>query len=98
MIPILQLGGLEWFVKGGWAMYPLLLLSVWSLFVILNRAVYFSTTLRALNRDLDSVARGISLLPACTMSAEIEQGRLVAVPLLAPGLRRPIGICGVWRR
>ena len=43
-------------------------------------------------KEAVALGRGISLLPACTMSAEIEQGRLVAVPLLAPGLRRPIGI------
>lgn len=43
-------------------------------------------------KEAVALGRGISLLPACTMRAEIEQGRLVAVPLLAPGLRRPIGI------
>jgi len=35
---------------------------------------------------------GISILPARTMQAEIEQGRLVAVKLHAPDLVRPIGI------
>lgn len=35
---------------------------------------------------------GISILPARTMQAEIAQGRLVAVRLLAPGLVRPVGI------
>jgi biopolymer transport protein ExbB len=75
----LLVGGFEWFSKGGWAMYPLLALSVWSLFVILNRAVYFATQQRALNRDLDSVARGISLLP------ERLNGELA--PLLARGMK-----------
>ena len=35
---------------------------------------------------------GVSILPARTMQAEIEQGRIVAVPLEAPGLKRPVGI------
>jgi DNA-binding transcriptional LysR family regulator len=34
----------------------------------------------------------VSILPARTMQAEIEQGRLVAVKLNAPGLARPLGI------
>jgi DNA-binding transcriptional LysR family regulator len=35
---------------------------------------------------------GISILPERTMQAEIEQGRLVSVPLQAPELVRPTGI------
>jgi DNA-binding transcriptional LysR family regulator len=35
---------------------------------------------------------GISILPARTMQAEIEQGRLAAVKLHAPELARPVGI------
>jgi DNA-binding transcriptional LysR family regulator len=35
---------------------------------------------------------GISILPARTMQAEIEQGRLAAVKLNAPELARPVGI------
>ena len=35
---------------------------------------------------------GISILPERTMQAEVEQGRLVSVPLHAPGLVRPTGI------
>jgi biopolymer transport protein ExbB len=76
---LLLIGGIEWFTKGGWAMYPLLLLSIWSLFVILNRFAYFATHQRSLNRDLDSVSRGLSLLP------ERLQGELA--PLLARALR-----------
>ncbi|MBI3679388.1 MAG: LysR family transcriptional regulator [Acidobacteria bacterium] len=34
----------------------------------------------------------VSILPARMLQAEIEQGRLVAVPLEAPGLIRPLGI------
>jgi biopolymer transport protein ExbB len=76
---LLQLGGLEWFSKGGWAMYPLLLLSIWSVFVILNRFAYFATQQRAVNRDLDGIARGMSLLPE-RLSGELA-------PLLARGLK-----------
>ena len=34
----------------------------------------------------------VSILPARTMQAEIEQGRLVVVRLNASGLARPLGI------
>jgi DNA-binding transcriptional LysR family regulator len=34
----------------------------------------------------------VSILPARTMQTEIAQGRLVAVPLHAPDLVRPVGI------
>ncbi len=43
-------------------------------------------------KEAVAVGSGISILPARTMQAEIEQGRLVAVPLHAPGLVRPIGV------
>ncbi len=35
---------------------------------------------------------GISILPERTMQAEVEQKRLVSVPLDAPKLRRPVAI------
>jgi LysR family transcriptional regulator, transcriptional activator of the cysJI operon len=35
---------------------------------------------------------GISILPERTIQAEVEQGRLVSIPLRAPGLVRPTGI------
>jgi DNA-binding transcriptional LysR family regulator len=43
-------------------------------------------------KEAVGLGRGISLLPARTMLAEIEQGRLVAVKLDAPDLVRPVGI------
>lgn len=43
-------------------------------------------------KEAVAVGSGISILPARTMQAESEQGRLVAVPLDAPGLLRPVGI------
>src|ERR1044072_8828533 len=43
-------------------------------------------------KEAVALGKGVSILPSRTMSAEIEQGRLVAIPLLAPELVRPIGI------
>jgi DNA-binding transcriptional LysR family regulator len=43
-------------------------------------------------KEAVALGRGISILPARTMQAEIAQGRLVAVPLHAPELVRPLGI------
>ena len=43
-------------------------------------------------KEAVALGQGISILPARTMQAEIEQGRLVAVKLNAPGLVRPVGI------
>jgi DNA-binding transcriptional LysR family regulator len=43
-------------------------------------------------KEAVALGSGISILPAHTMQAEIEQGRLVAVPLHAPELMRPVGI------
>jgi DNA-binding transcriptional LysR family regulator len=43
-------------------------------------------------KEAVALGEGISILPARTMQAEIEQGRLVAVKLNAPGLVRPVGI------
>lgn len=43
-------------------------------------------------KEAVALGSGISILPARTMQAEIEQGRIVAVPLEAPGLKRPVGI------
>ena len=43
-------------------------------------------------KEAVEVGQGISILPARTMQAEIEQGRLAAVKLHAPELARPVGI------
>jgi len=43
-------------------------------------------------KEAVALGQGISILPERTMQAEIEQGRLVSVPLDAPGLLRPLGI------
>jgi DNA-binding transcriptional LysR family regulator len=43
-------------------------------------------------KEAVTLGSGVSILPERTMHAETEQGRLVSVPLDAPGLVRPIGI------
>jgi DNA-binding transcriptional LysR family regulator len=43
-------------------------------------------------KEAVALGSGVSILPARTMQAEIAQGRLVAVPLQAPGLLRPVGV------
>jgi biopolymer transport protein ExbB len=72
-------GGFEWFTRGGWAMYPLALLSIWSLYVILSRIVFFNTAWKTIERDLESVARGMAVLPE-RLSGELA-------PLLARSLK-----------
>ncbi len=43
-------------------------------------------------KEAVALGSGVSILPARSMQAEIERGRLVAVTLEAPGLVRPVGI------
>jgi biopolymer transport protein ExbB len=76
---LLLIAGFDWFAKGGWAMYPLVLLSVYTLFVILNRAHFFATRIRRTDSELDSVLRGTSLLP--------DRLEGVLAPLLARGIK-----------
>jgi len=43
-------------------------------------------------KEAVALGSGISILPERTMQTEIEQGRLISVPLHAPDLLRPLGI------
>lgn len=43
-------------------------------------------------KEAVALGSGISILPERTMQTEIEQGRLISVPLHAPELLRPLGI------
>ncbi|MGH9662272.1 MAG: LysR family transcriptional regulator [Bryobacteraceae bacterium] len=43
-------------------------------------------------KEAIALGSGISILPARTFQAEIDDGRLIAIPLLAPELVRPVGI------
>ncbi|MBI4877956.1 MAG: LysR family transcriptional regulator [Acidobacteria bacterium] len=43
-------------------------------------------------KEAVALGSGVSILPARSLRAEIDQGRLVSIPLEAPGLCRPVGI------
>jgi DNA-binding transcriptional LysR family regulator len=58
--------------------------------VEVNLAMHFDNI--QMIKEAVALGQGISILPARTMQAEIEQGRLVAIRLDAPGLVRPVGI------
>ena len=58
--------------------------------VSVNVVMYFDNIQTI--KEAVALGSGVSILPARTMLAEIEQGRLVAVPLRTPGLLRPVGV------
>jgi len=58
--------------------------------VTVNTTLHFDNI--QMIKEAVALGPGISILPARTMQAEIAQGRLVAVPLDAPDLVRPVGI------
>jgi LysR family transcriptional regulator, transcriptional activator of the cysJI operon len=58
--------------------------------VEVNFAMHFDNI--QMIKEAVALGTGISILPARTMQAEIEQGRLAAVALEAPELVRPVGI------
>jgi DNA-binding transcriptional LysR family regulator len=43
-------------------------------------------------KEAVALGSGISILPERTIQADVEQGRLVSIPLNAPDLKRPVGI------
>ena len=43
-------------------------------------------------KEAVSIGSGVSILPARTLQAEMEQGRIIGLPIQAPELRRPVGI------
>ena len=49
-------------------------------------------------KEAVALGSGVSLLPGRSLKAELDQGRLVAVALSAPGLFRPVGIIHRRRR
>ncbi|HWQ53685.1 MAG TPA: LysR family transcriptional regulator [Bryobacteraceae bacterium] len=61
-----------------------------------NLAMHFDNI--QMIKEAVALGSGLSILPARTMQAEIEQGRLVAIPLDAPSLVRPVGIIHRRRR
>jgi LysR family transcriptional regulator, transcriptional activator of the cysJI operon len=58
--------------------------------VTVNPALHFDNI--QMIKEAVALGRGVSILPARTMQAEIDQGRLAAVRLEAPELVRPVGI------
>jgi DNA-binding transcriptional LysR family regulator len=64
--------------------------------VEVNRVMHFDNI--GMIKEAVALGSGISILPARTMQAESEQGRLVAVRLHAPELARPLGIVHRKRR
>jgi DNA-binding transcriptional LysR family regulator len=58
--------------------------------VAVRVAMYFDNI--QMIKEAVALGSGVSILPARTMQAEVAQGRLVAVPLRAPGLLRPVGV------
>jgi biopolymer transport protein ExbB len=82
-LPLAVLGGFDWFLKGGWAMWPLLALSIWTLFVIFSRSAHYASYIPKLNRELDNIARGQALPPerlegdlAPLLSRALREGRI----------------------
>jgi DNA-binding transcriptional LysR family regulator len=61
-----------------------------------NLVMHFDTI--QMSKEAVSVGKGLSILPARTMQAEIGQGRLVAIRLHAPELARPVGVIHLRRK
>ncbi|MFB3829299.1 MAG: LysR family transcriptional regulator [Bryobacteraceae bacterium] len=64
--------------------------------VAVNTTMHFDNI--QMIKEAVALGSGVSILPVLTMRAEIEQGRLAAIPLRAPGLVRPVGVIHRRRR
>jgi DNA-binding transcriptional LysR family regulator len=62
--------------------------------ISVNVVMHFDNVLAI--KEAVELGSGISILPEPTLREEIQNGRLVAIPLEAPGLRRPLGV--IYRR
>ncbi len=58
--------------------------------ISVNVVMHFDNVLAI--KEAVELGSGISILPEPTLREEIQQGRLVAIPLEEPGLRRPLGV------
>src|SRR5690349_8360530 len=58
--------------------------------ITINMAMQFDNI--QMIKEAVALGSGVSILPARTMQAEIQAGRLVSIPLDAPDLVRPVGI------
>ncbi|MBY0507116.1 MAG: LysR family transcriptional regulator [Bryobacteraceae bacterium] len=52
----------------------------------------------ALIKEAVALGNGVSILPRPILESDVQQGRLVAIPLASPGLTRPLGILTSKRR
>jgi DNA-binding transcriptional LysR family regulator len=62
--------------------------------VEVNQTLHFDNL--QMIKEAVAIGSGVSIVPARVLQAEIAMGRIVAVPLVAPGLERPLGI--IYRR
>ena len=62
--------------------------------VAVNQTLHFDNL--HMIKEAVALGSGVSIVPARVLHAELELGRIVAVPLAAPGLERPLGI--IYRR
>ena len=62
--------------------------------VEVNQTLHFDNL--QMIKEAVALGSGVSIVPARILRAEVEMGRIVAVPLVAPGLERPLGI--IYRR
>ncbi len=58
--------------------------------VEVNQTLHFDNL--QMIKEAVAIGSGVSIVPARVLQAEIAMGRIVAVPLVAPGLERPLGI------
>jgi DNA-binding transcriptional LysR family regulator len=58
--------------------------------ISVNLVMHFDNVLAI--KEAVELGSGISILPEPTLREEVQHGRLVAIPLEAPGLRRPLGV------
>lgn len=59
-----------------------------------NRLMHFDVI--QMVKEAVALGSGVSILPRRVLEQDIQQGRIVAIPLTAPGLVRPLGI--IYRR
>lgn len=59
-----------------------------------NRLMHFDVI--QMVKEAVALGSGVSILPRRVLEQDVQQGRIVAIPLAAPGLVRPLGI--IYRR
>lgn len=64
--------------------------------VTVNRVMHFDNI--QMMKEAVTLGSGLSILPERILKNDVEQGRLRAIPLEAPGLSRPLGILHLRRK